>query len=192
MTRPQLEIADIFRHHGQQWRDTHQGHVSLSQLKIMSAIENCRTPVLGGHILRCQACEHIHISYNSCRNRHCPKCQASSAKKWLEARQAQLLPVDYYHLVFTLPKEVANLAYYNKSVMYGLLFKVAAETLLTIGGDVKGLGAKLGVTFVLHTWGSALTHHPHVHGIVPGGGLSVDGEHWVSCKSGFFLPVRVL
>ncbi|MBA6348112.1 IS91 family transposase [Colwellia sp. BRX8-9] len=192
MTRPQLEIADIFRHHGQQWRDTHQGHVSLSQLKVMSAIENCRTQVLGGHILRCQACEHTHISYNSCRNRHCPKCQASSAKRWLEARQAQLLPVDYYHLVFTLPKEVANLAYYNKSVMYGLLLKVAAETLLTIGGDVKRLGAKLGVTFVLHTWGSAMTHHPHVHGIVPGGGLSADGEHWVSCKSGFFLPVRVL
>lgn len=192
MTRPRLEIADIFRHHGQQWRDTHQGHVGLSQLKVMSAIENCRTQVLGGHILRCQACEHIHISYNSCRNRHCPKCQASSAKRWLEARQAQLLPVDYYHLVFTLPKEVANLAYYNKSVMYGLLLKVAAETLLTIGADEKRLGAKLGVTFVLHTWGSTMTHHPHVHGIVPGGGLSADGEHWVSCKSGFFLPVRVL
>ena len=192
MTRPQLEIADIFRHHGQQWRDTHQGHVGLSQLKVMSAIENCRTQVLGGHILRCQSCEHIHISYNSCRNRHCPKCQASSAKRWLEARQAQLLPVDYYHLVFTLPKEIANLAYYNKSVMYGLLLKVAAETLLTIGADVKRLGAKLGVTFVLHTWGSTMTHHPHVHGIVPGGGLSADGEHWVPCKSGFFLPVCVL
>ncbi len=192
MTHPRLEIADIFRHHGQQWRDTHQGHVGLSQLKVMSAIENCRTQVLGGHILRCQACEHIHISYNSCRNRHCPKCQASSAKRWLEARQAQLLPVDHYHLVFTLPKEVANLAYYNKSVMYGLLLKVAAETLLTIGADEKRLGAKLGVTFVLHTWGSTMTHHPHVHGIVPGGGLSADGEHWVSCKSGFFLPVRVL
>ncbi len=192
MTRPQLELSDIFRLHGQQWRDTHQGHVSLSQLKVMSAIENCRTQMLGGHILRCQACEHIHISYNSCRNRHCPKCQASSAKRWLEARKTQLLPVDYYHLVFTLPKEVANLAYYNKSVMYGLLLKTAAETLLTIGGDVKRLGAKLGVTFVLHTWGSTMTHHPHVHGIVPGGGLSADGEHWVSCKSGFFLPVRVL
>jgi rubrerythrin len=192
MTRPQLEIADIFRHHGQQWRETHQGHVSLNQLKVMSAIENCRTQVLGGHLLHCQACEYTHISYNSCRNRHCPKCQTSSAKRWLEARQAQLLPVDYYHLVFTLPKEVANLAYYNKSVMYGLLLKVAAETLLTIGADVKRLGAKLGVTFVLHTWGSTMTHHPHVHGIVPGGGLSADGEHWVSCKSGFFLPVRVL
>tara|TARA_R110000782_G_scaffold159382_5_gene251559 strand:- start:209 stop:1090 length:882 start_codon:yes stop_codon:yes gene_type:complete len=192
MTHPQLEIADIFRHHGQQWRDINQGHVGLSQLKVMSAIENCRTQVLGGHILRCQACEHIHIYYNSCRNRHCPKCQASSAKIWLEARQAQLLPVDYYHLVFTLPKEVANLAYYNKSVMYGLLLKVAAETLLTIGADVKRLGAKLGVTFVLHTWGSTMTHHPHVHGIVPGGGLSADGEHWVPCKSGFFLPVCVL
>lgn len=192
MARTQLEIADIFRHHGQQWRDAHQGHIGLSQLKVMSAIEHCRSEVLGGHVLQCQACEHVHIAYNSCRNRHCPKCQASSAKRWLEARQAQLLPVDYYHLVFTLPKEVANLAYYNKAVMYGLLLKTAAETLLTIGADPKRLGAKLGVTFVLHTWGSAMTHHPHVHGIVPGGGLSVDGEHWVSCKSGFFLPVRVL
>ena len=192
MARPQLEIADIFRRHGQDWRDSHQGHVALNQLKVMSAIEHCRSEVLGGHVLRCQACEHIQIAYNSCRNRHCPKCQASSAKRWLEARQAQLLPVDYYHLVFTLPKEVANLAYYNKSVMYGLLLKTAAQTLLAIGADPKRLGARLGVTFVLHTWGSAMTHHPHVHGIVPGGGLSVDGEHWVSCKSGFFLPVRVL
>lgn len=192
MTRSSLDIADIFRRHGQHWRDIHQGHINLNQLKVMSAIEHCRSAVLGGHVLQCQACEHIHIAYNSCRNRHCPKCQASSAKRWLEARQAQLLPVDYYHLVFTLPKEVANLAYYNKSVMYGLLLKTAAETLLTIGADPKRLGAKLGVTFVLHTWGSAMTHHPHVHGIVPGGGLSINGEQWVSCKSGFFLPVRVL
>ena len=192
MTRSSLDIADIFRRHGQHWRDIHHGHINLNQLKVMSAIEHCRSAVLGGHVLQCKACEHIHIAYNSCRNRHCPKCQARSAKRWLEARQAQLLPVDYYHLVFTLPKEVANLAYYNKSVMYGLLLKTAAETLLTIGADPKRLGAKLGVTFVLHTWGSAMTHHPHVHGIVPGGGLSINGEEWVSCKSGFFLPVRVL
>lgn len=192
MTRPQLEIADIFRQHGQVWRDKHQGHINLSQLKIKSAIENCRTEVLGGHQLYCQSCKQGQISYNSCRNRHCPKCQASSAKRWLEARQAQLLPVDYYHLVFTLPKEIAEIAYYNKSIMYGLLLKTAAQTLLTIGADEKRLGAKLGATFVLHTWGSAMTHHPHVHGIVPGGGLSLDGEKWVSSKSGFFLPVRVL
>ena len=192
MTRPQLEISDIFRHHGQQWRERNQGHINLSQLKIMSAIENCRTEVLGGHQLYCQSCHKTHISYNSCRNRHCPKCQASSAKRWLEARQAQLLPVDYYHLVFTLPKEIAEIAYYNKSIMYGLLLKTAAQTLLTIGADEKRLGAKLGVTFVLHTWSSAMTHHPHVHGIVPGGGLSLDGGKWVSSKSGFFLPVRVL
>ena len=192
MTRPQLEISDIFRQHGHKWRNNHQGHVSLNQLKIMTAIENCRTDVLGGHQPYCSSCKLTHIAYNSCRNRHCPKCQASSAKRWLEARQAQLLPVDYYHLVFTLPKEIANIAYYNKSIMYGLLLKVAAQTLLIIGADEKRLGAKLGVTFVLHTWGSAMTHHPHVHGIVPGGGLSMDGKQWISSKSGFFLPVRVL
>jgi hypothetical protein len=137
-------------------------------------------------------CEHVQIAYNSCRNRHCPKCQASAAKRWLEARQTELLPVDYYHVVFTLPQAISELAYYNKSVMYGLLLKAAAQTLLTIGADTRHLGARLGVTFVLHTWGSAMTHHPHVHGIIPGGGLSLDGEKWVSCKSGFFLPVRVL
>ena len=192
MSRPNLEVADIFRAHGQCWRDGHAGHVSLAQLKVMSAIEHCRSEVLGGHVLHCPKCEQIQIAYNSCRNRHCPKCQASAAKRWLEARQAELLPVDYYHLVFTLPQPIGELAYYNKSVMYNLLFKAAAKTLLTIGADTKHLGARLGVTFVLHTWGSAMTHHPHVHGIVPGGGLSLDGEQWISCKSGFFLPVRVL
>jgi len=192
VARTQLDIADVFREHGQRWRAQHASHLSLAQLKVMSAIAHCRTALLGGHVLRCQACEHVQISYNSCRNRHCPKCQASSAKRWLEARQTQLLPVDYYHLVFTLPSEVAALAYYNKSVMYDLLMKTAAETVLTIGADPKRVGARLGVTFVLHTWGSAMTHHPHVHGIVPGGGISLDGEHWVSCRSGFFLPVRVL
>lgn len=187
-----LEVADVFRAHGQHWRESHAGHVSLEQLKVMSGIEHCRSEVLGGHVLHCPACEHTQIAYNSCRNRHCPKCQASAAKRWLAARQTELLPVDYYHVVFTLPQPISELAYYNKSVMYCLLLKAAAKTLLTIGGDTRHLGARLGVTFVLHTWGSAMTHHPHVHGIIPGGGLSFDGERWVSCKAGFFLPVRVL
>ena len=192
MHRPTLEVADVFRANGQHWRDTHAGHVSLDQLKVMSAVEHCRSEVLGGHVLHCPACDHVQIAYNSCRNRHCPKCQASAAKRWLAARQTELLPVDYYHVVFTLPQPISELAYYNKSVMYGLLLKAAAQTLLTIGVDHRHLGARLGVTFVLHTWGSAMTHHPHAHGIIPGGGLSLDGEKWVSCKSGFFLPVRVL
>ena len=192
MPRSTLEVADVFRAHGQHWRESHAGHVSLEQLKVMSGIEHCRSEVLGGHILHCPACEHTQIAYNSCRNRHCPKCQASAAKRWLAARQTELLPVDYYHVVFTLPQPISELAYYNKSVMYGLLLKAAAKTLLTIGADTKHLGARLGVTFVLHTWGSAMIHHPHVHGIIPGGGLSLDGEKWVSCKAGFFLPVRVL
>ncbi len=192
MPRPALEVADIFRAHGSIWRQSHAGHLSLGQLKAMSAIEHCRSEALGGHVLRCQACDYTQVAYNSCRNRHCPKCQASAAKRWLEARQVDLLPVDYYHLVFTLPSPVSDLAYHNKSVIYGILLKAAAETLLTIAADPKHLGARIGVTFVLHTWGSAMTHHPHVHGIVPGGGLSADGKRWVACKSGFFLPVRVL
>ena len=192
MGRCALEVADIFRAHGPAWRQSQQGHLSLGQLKVMSAIEQCRSAALGGHVLRCQACEHTEIAYNSCRNRHCPKCQASAAKRWLEARQADLLPVDYYHVVFTLPAPLARIAYYNKSLIYGLLFEIAAEALTTIAADPKHLGARIGVTLVLHTWGSALTHHPHVHGIVPGGGLSADGERWVACKPGFFLPVRVL
>ena len=192
MGRCALEVADIFRAHGPAWRQSQQGHLSLGQLKVMSAIEQCRSAALGGHVLRCQACEHTEIAYNSCRNRHCPKCQASAAKRWLEARQADLLPVDYYHVVFTLPAPVARIAYYNKSLIYGLLFEIAAEALTTIAADPKHLGARIGVTLVLHTWGSALTHHPHVHGIVPGGGLSADGERWVACRRGFFLPVRVL
>jgi hypothetical protein len=158
----------------------------------MSAIEQCRTATLGGHVLRCPACAHQDVAYNSCRNRHCPKCQSGAARRWLEARQVDLLPVDYYHVVFTLPAPVSAIAYSNKTVLYRLLFEVAAETLRTIAADPKHLGAQIGATLVLHTWGSALTHHPHVHGIVPGGGLSLDGERWVACKPGFFLPVRVL
>jgi hypothetical protein len=190
--RPALEVADVFRAYGPAWRQTQQTHLSLGQLKVMSAIEQCRTATLGGHVLRCPACEHQDIAYNSCRNRHCPKCQSGAAKRWLEARQVDLLPVDYYHVVFTLPAPVSAIAYSNKTVLYRLLFEVAAETLRTIAADPKHLGAQIGTTLVLHTWGSALTHHPHVHGIVPGGSLSLDGERWVACKPGFFLPVRVL
>jgi len=192
MGRPALEVADIFRTHGPAWRQAQHAHLSLSQLKVMSAIEQCRTAALGGHVLRCPACDHLEIAYNSCRNRHCPKCQARAAQRWLEERQADLLPVAYYHVVFTLPAPISALAYTNKALIYRLLFEVAAETLRTIAGDARHLGAQIGVTLVLHTWGSALTHHPHVHGIVPGGGLSADGKHWVACKPGFFLPVRVL
>jgi len=158
----------------------------------MSAIENCRTAALGGHVARCEECAHSQISYNSCRNRHCPKCQGAAAKDWLAAREADLLPVPYYHVVFTLPAAIADIAYQNKAVIYDLLFKVSAETLTTIAADPKHLGARVGITSVLHSWGSALTHHPHVHMIVPGGGISLDGERWVACRPGFFLPVRVL
>jgi hypothetical protein len=158
----------------------------------MSAIESCRTAALGGHVAACEDCGHIHIAYNSCRNRHCPKCQGAAAKDWLAARQAELLPVAYYHVVFTLPAPIADIAYHNKAAVYGILFKAAAETLITIAADRKHLGARIGLTAVLHTWGSALTHHPHLHCIVPGGGISPDGERWLNCRPGFFLPVRVL
>ncbi|MEI7764443.1 MAG: IS91 family transposase [Comamonadaceae bacterium] len=187
-----LEVADIFRLHGPAFRIAQASHLSLGQLKVMSAIEQCRTAALGGHVFGCADCAQIEVAYNSCRNRHCPKCQSSAAKHWLQARQADLLPVDYYHVVFTLPAPISDIAYYNKAVVYGLLFEIAAEVLTTIAADPKHLGAQVGVTLVLHTWGSALTHHPHVHGIVPGGGLSPDGKRWVSCKPGFFLSVRVL
>jgi len=190
--RSALELADIFRAHGSAWRQAQHGHLSLGQLKVMSAIEQCRSAALGGHVLRCEACAQLQIAYNSCRNRHCPKCQASAARRWLEARQADLLPVEYYHVVFTLPAPISAIAYYNKAPIYDLLFEVAAETLRTIAADPKHLGAHIGATLVLHSWGSALTHHPHVHCIVPGGGLSPDGQRWVACKPGFFLSVRVL
>jgi predicted Zn-ribbon and HTH transcriptional regulator len=192
MSRPALEVADIFRDHGPAWRQVHAGHVSLDQLKVMSAIEHCRTAALGGHVARCEDCAYTTIAYNSCRNRHCPKCQSAAAKEWLADREAELLPVPYYHLVFTLPAAIADIAYQNKAVLYDLLFKVSAETMLTIAEDPKHLGARIGITSVLHTWGSALTHHPHVHMIVPGGGISLDGQRWVSCRPSFFLPVRVL
>jgi hypothetical protein len=192
MARPVLEVADIFRDHGAAWRRANAGHVSLGQLKVMSAIESCRTVALGGHVARCEDCTHMQIAYNSCRNRHCPKCQGAAAKEWLAARAAELLPVPYYHVVFTLPAQIADIAYQNKAVIYDILFKASAETMTTIAADPKHLGARIGVISVLHTWGSAMTHHPHVHMIVPGGGLSLDGKSWVSCRPRFFLPVQVL
>jgi len=192
MPRPGLEVADIFRAHGPAWRRANAGHVSLGQLKVMAAIESCRTAALGGHVAACEKCDHTVISYNSCRNRHCPKCQGAAAKDWLAARQAELLMVPYFHVVFTLPAPIADIAYQNKAEIYASLFKAAAETLIAIAADPKHLGARIGLTAVLHTWGSALTHHPHLHCVVPGGGISLDGERWISCRPGFFLPVRVL
>jgi hypothetical protein len=190
--RPALEVADIFRDLGAAWRKANAGHVSLDQLKVMSAIERCRTVALGGHVARCENCANTVIAYNSCRNRHCPKCQGAAAKEWLAEREAELLPVGYFHLVFTLPGPIADIAYHNKAAIYGLLFTAAAEAALTIAADPKRLGARIGITAVLHTWGSAMTHHPHVHMIVPGGGISLDDTRWVSCRPGFLLPVRVL
>jgi len=192
MSRPKLEIADIFRAHGPAWRRANAGHVSLSQLKVMSAIEACRTEALGGHVAACTKCGHHHIAYNSCKNRHCPKCQGPAARDWMAARTEDLLPVEYFHVVFTLPAEIARIAYWNKKAVYGLLLRASAQTLTTIAADPRHLGARIGMTSVLHTWGSALTHHPHVHIIVPGGGLSLDGTRWIACRPGFFLPVKVL
>src|SRR6516225_3613419 len=192
MSRPKLEVADIFRDHGAAWRSANAGHVSLEQLKVMTAIERCRTAALGGHVERCENCAHTVIAYNSCRNRHCPKCQGAAAREWLAEREAELLPVPYFHVVFTLPARIADIAYQNKAVIYDLLFKASSETMLTIAADPKHLGARIGILSVLHTWGSALTHHPHVHMIVPGGGFSLDGKSWVECRPDFFLSVRVL
>jgi hypothetical protein len=192
VSRPFLEVADIFHRHGAAWRAAHAGHLSLGQLKVMAAIETCRTAALGGHVEACEDCGHSRIAYNSCRNRHCPKCQGAAAREWLAARQADLLPVGYFHVVFTLPTEIADFAWHNKAMVYDLLFRAASEALLTIAADPKHLGARIGITAVLHSWGSAMTHHPHVHMIVPGGGIALDGERWVSCRPGFFLPVRVL
>jgi Putative transposase/Transposase zinc-binding domain len=192
MSRPALEVADIFRDHGPAWRSANARHVSLEQLKVMSAIENCRTAALGGHVLGCEKCSHAHIAYNSCRNRHCPKCQGAAAREWLAEREAELLPAPYFHGVFSLPARIADIAYQNKAVIYDLLFKASSETMLTIAADPKHLGARIGILSVLHTWGSALTHHPHVHMIVPGGGFALDRKHWAACRPSFFLPVRVL
>ena len=190
MARPELEVAEIFRRHGPAWRQANAGHVSLEQLKVMSAIERCRTAALGGHVARCEndACGHTFIAYNSCRNRHCPKCQAAASRKWLAEREAELLPVRVLPLGVHVAGPLRDLAYQNKRVMYDLLMQAAAETTLTIAADPKHLGARIGITAVLHTWGSAMTHHPHVHMIVPGGGISLDGKRWIACRPDFFLP----
>jgi hypothetical protein len=194
LPRPALEVADIFRDHGAAWRDANAGHVSLAQMKVMSAIERCRTAALGGYVARCEnaTCGHTAIAYNSCRNRHCPKCQGAAAREWMEARAAELLPVPYFHVVLTLPAAIADIAYQNKAVIYDLLFKVSAETMTTIAADPRHLGAKIAITSVLHTWGSAMTHHPHVHMIVPGGGIATDGTRWIAKRPNFLLPVMVL
>ncbi|MEL7049065.1 MAG: IS91 family transposase [Pseudomonadota bacterium] len=192
MLRTNLEVADIFRARGAAWRLANAGRISLDQMKVMSAIERCRTAALGGHVARCEDCAHEHIAYNSCRNRHCPKCQARAAKAWLAAREAELLPVRYFHLVFTLPKQIADIALQNKREIYNLLMRISADTVIKIAADPKHLGARVGITSVLHTWGSAMTHHPHVHMIVPGGGLSADGTKWIACRKNFFVSVRVL
>ena len=192
MPRPSLELADILRTHGPAWRQANAGHVSLTQLKVMSAIEACRTEALGGHVAGCASCGHQHIAYNSCKNRHCPNGPGPAARDWMAARAADLLPVEYFHVVFTLPAGIAQIAFWNKKAVYDLLFRTSAETVLTLAADPRRLGARLGMTAVLHTWGSALIHHPHIHMIVPGGGLSPDGTRWLPCRPGFFLHVRVL
>jgi hypothetical protein len=190
VTRPAYELAGIFRQYGAAYREAHR--LSRQQLRVMRAIEVCRTATLGSHVEECSQCRHLRISYNSCRNRHCPKCQNAERAKWLESRKAGLLPVEYCHVVFTLPEEAARIAFYNQTVVYGILFRAAAETLLTIAGDPKHLGAQIGFFSMLHTWGQNLLYHPHLHCVVPGGGLSADQQRWVSCRPGFFLPVRVL
>ena len=187
-----LEVADVFRRHGAAYRDTHAGHLSGGQRRVMGAIEACRSATLGGHVEQCEGCGQIRIAYNSCRNRHCPKCQGLARAEWLADRQADLLPVPYFHVVFTMPATIAEIAFQNKAVVYAILFAAAAETLRIIAADPKHLGADIGLTAVLHTWGQNLHHHPHVHCVVPGGGPSADGTRWVGCRPGFFLPVKVL
>ena len=190
MSRPSLELADIFRRYGQSYRDSHA--LPLEQLKPMHAIEVCRTAALGGHVERCGHCAHQRISYNSCRNRHCPKCQTLAREQWLTRRKGELLPATYYHLVFTLPPAIAQLALQNKKAIYNILFQASAQTLLTIARDPKHLGADIGFFSILHTWGQNLLHHPHVHCVVTGGGISQDQQHWIQCRKNFFLSVRVL
>jgi len=190
--RPALEVADIVRAHGEEFRQAHATTLSSGQKRVLRAIETCRTAALGGHLERCDRCGHERNAYNSCANRHCPKCQSLARAKWLEKRQADLLPCEYFHVVFTLPESLAGLALQNKQQMYGLLFQATAETLQGLAADPKHLGAQIGFFCILHTWGQTLTAHPHLHCVVPGGGPSLDGSHWVACRPGFFLPVRVL
>ena len=192
MAAAPLEVADIFRRFGPVYRQTHVERLARAQRRVMSAIERCRTAALGGHVERCDACGHQRIAYNSCRNRHCPKCQSLARAQWLEARQAELLPTEYFHVVFTVPEPIAAIAYQNKRALYNMLFQASAETLRTIAADPQHLGAEIGFLAILHTWGQNLLHHPHVHCVVPGGGISADASRWVACRPGFFLPVRVL
>ena len=192
MERPQLEVADVFRRYGAAYRQQHAGSLSRGQRRVMSAIELCRTAALGGHLEECDCCGHPRPAYHSCRNRHCPKCQSLARAQWLEDRQAELLPVEYFHVVFTVPEEIAALAYQNKEVVYGILFRATAETLRTLAADPQHLGAEIGFFAVLHSWGQNLLHHPHLHCVVPGGGLAPDGKRWIACRPGFFLPVNVL
>jgi Putative transposase/Transposase zinc-binding domain len=189
--RPALEVADIFRRHGDAFRNAQRDHLSQAQRRVMTAIEICRTAALGGHVERCEDCGETRVAYNSCRNQHCPKCQGLARAQWLADRRAELLPVGYFHIIFTMPELAAAIALQNKAVVYDILFKAAAETVRTIGADPKHLGAETGMIAILHTWGQTLTHHPHLHCIAPGGGLAPDG-HWVACRPGFFLPVHVL
>ena len=186
------EVADVFRRYGDAYREQHGDSLSTAQRRAMTAIEICRTAALGGHVEQCDTCGHQRISYNSCRNRHCPKCQSLARARWLDDRRAELLDTQYFHVVFTVPQEIAEIAFQNKKVVYGILFRTVAETLTTIAADPKHLGAEIGFFAVLHTWGQNLLHHPHLHCVVPGGGLSPDGNRWISCRSRFFLPVRVL
>jgi hypothetical protein len=190
--RPALEVADIFRRYGAQYRQTYGASLSSAHRRVMRAIEVCRTAALGGHIDQCDACGHQRIAYNSCADRHCPKCQSLARAQWLEKRQAELLDTEYFHVVFTVPQEIAAIAYQNKRVVYNILFRATAETLRTIAADPKHLGAEIGFLAVLHTWGQTLLHHPHLHCVVPGGGIAPDGTRWIACRPGFFLPVRVL
>ena len=187
-----LEVADVFRRHGPEWRASQAGHLDRIQRRVMGAIEACRTAALGGHMRRCADCGHAEIAYNSCRNRHCPKCQGAARAAWVAARQAELLPVPYFHVVFTLPAPVGAIALQNKATVYAILFRAAAETLRAIAADPRHLGAEIGGVAVLHSWGQAMQHHPHVHCIVPGGGLSPDRTRWIACPPGFFLSVKVL
>jgi hypothetical protein len=190
--RPVLEVADIFRRHGPEYRQAHADHLGGTERRVMAAIEACRTPALGGHVEHCADCGFVRHAYNSCRDRHCPKCQGLARADWLEARQAELLPVPYFHVVFTVPAPVADLAFHNKAAVYAILFRAATEALRDVAGDPRYLGAETGAIAVLHTWGQALHHHPHLHCIVPGGGIAPDRSRWVACAPGFFLPVRVL
>ncbi|MGA2348502.1 MAG: IS91 family transposase, partial [Candidatus Sulfotelmatobacter sp.] len=192
MDRPKLEVADVFRRYGEAYRQEHGASLSTAQRRAMTAIEVCRTAVLGGHLEQCDHCGHQRNAFNSCGDRHCPKCQSLARARWLEDRQAELLNTQYFHVVFTLPQQIAAIAYQNKRELYGILFRATAQTLLTIAADPKHLGADIGFFAVLHTWGSNLLHHPHLHCVIPGGGLSPDGTQWISCQAGFFLPVRVL